>query len=385
MNITMLGSGSYKSTLSFRLVQLARQLSSAGNKVELILPSADKYNHFTPDLKAKVLGVHLRQPWQYTTKNAMLNLLPYLFSATWQLVRSRPQLVYIYKPTPITVMGLLPKLFMRRPVILDLDDLGSEVMRRQGQGSIQIGLVALCEKLCLWAADGVVVASTYLESVVRTRYPSKPVIVLANGVDVNQYTTPLEGPVRNHVYYFGAVDNLDLIADFIKAMPAVIEQVPSVRFTVIGGGKALPAAKGLATRLGVRNRIVFTGWSDMFAAQDHTRVGDVAVCYQPDTETVRAASNMKVFQYMAMGSVPVVSNVGDLAEYVERGKAGAVVPPHDPQALAGTLCQLLNDPVRRLKLAKRCRKLAEGAYSWETLGEDLAMFLEPIHKEAIHA
>jgi len=385
MRITMLGSGSVKSSLSFRLIQLARELSRSGHEATAILPSADKYNHFTADPKARIPGVKLCQPWQFRTHAPILNLLPYLVSGTWNLFRSRPDMVYLYKPTPITIIGLLPKLFSRTPAILDLDDLGSEVMRRQGQSSLMVRLVAWCERLALRYADAVVVTSTFLEATVLERYPDKPVLVLPNGVDVARYDETKEQAPRPHIYYFGTVDNLDLVEYLLRAAPVVIKEIPQARFTVIGGGKALPQAKQLARALGVSRNVTFTGWTDMFTAQKYTQFADLAVCYQPDSRATRAASNMKVFQYMAMGSVPVVSNVGDLRSYIQDGKAGAAVQPGDPQALAQTLAQLLENQTHRTRLARNARRLAETDYAWQTLGAQLELFIRPIGQEAVHA
>jgi glycosyltransferase involved in cell wall biosynthesis len=130
----------------------------------------------------------------------------------------------------------------------------------------------------------------------------------------------------------------------------------------------------------------------MFKAQKYTQFGDIAICYQPDTETVKAASNMKVFQYMAMGSVPVVSRVGDLPVYVRNGAAGAIVPAADHVALGETIIKLLSDNRRRRSIATTGRRLAETDYSWPKIGTMLAGFISgviisaaPTREEVSHA
>ena len=128
---------------------------------------------------------------------------------------------------------------------------------------------------------------------------------------------------RHAVYYFGALNRLDLIKDLLQAMPAVLRQVPDVRLTIVGGGSVLDDAKSMSRELGIEAAVAFTGWrTDMLAVQNYTQFADIGVCYLPDIRTVRAASNMKVFQYMAMGAVPLVSDVGDLCSYVQDGQAG---------------------------------------------------------------
>ncbi|HXR49957.1 MAG TPA: glycosyltransferase, partial [Verrucomicrobiae bacterium] len=319
MKIVMLGSGSYKSSLTyFRLVALGQQLGRLGWGVSLIVPAADKYNDFTPDWQATLEHVELVQPWQPATRRPLLNLLPYLISASLALLRRPAQLVYIYKPTPITIIGLLPRLLRRTPVILDLDDLGSMVMREEGRSGLSVRLVAACERLALRYATAVVVASRYLAQQVHDRYPDKPVLRLSNGVDPDEFVAPdRQSKPRPAIYYFGALNRLSLIKPLLVALPQTIQAVPETQVTIFGGGQALDEAKALVRKLGLEKSVTFTGRVKPEVVQQAVTFGDIAVCIQPDIPTVQAASNVKVFQYMALASVPVVSEVGDLKQYIE--------------------------------------------------------------------
>ncbi len=375
MKALLLGSASYKSSLTyFRLVAVGRQLIRHGWSATMIVPSADKYNHFIPDKTASLDPIKLVQPWQLLTKSPIINLVPYLFTSLVQILRNRSDIIYLYKPTPITILGLLPKLLFRTPVILDLDDLGSEVMRLQGQSNIQVKLVAACENLALRYASAVVVASSYLQHMVQTRYPHKPVHIMSNGVDPGEFALAPAAAPRNHIYYFGAINRLGLIEELLRAIPATLAVVPDTRVTIMGGGSALDEAVNLARALHIDQAITFTGWIDMVDAQTHTQFADIAICCQPDIPTVRAASNLKVFQYMAMGSVPVVSDVGDLKSYVQDGKAGVAVPAGNPVILTEALVELLQDTKRRSTIAVAARKRSETTYSWDTLGDGLDQF-----------
>jgi len=382
MKILMLGSGSYTSTLSIRLVALGRHLGVLGWKVSMVLPSADKYNDFTPELHATLPDVTLVQPWQLATRSAMLNLVPYLFTSLWTILRARADVIYLYKPTPITILGLVPKLLLGKPVVLDLDDLGSEVMKAEQQSAFQYRLVAICERLALRFSTAIVVTSTYLEAYVAKRYPSKPILLLPNGVEPADYMPPSTKQPQNNIYYFGAINRLNLIETLLQALPDVVQAVPDVKITIVGGGQALPDAKKLVRKLGVNKSVTFTGWINMLEAQKYAQFGDVAVCYQPNTETVKAASNMKVFQYMAMSTVPLVSAVGDLSSYVQNGRAGVVAPPDDTSALSEQLASLLKDTERRTHLAQHARHLAETEYAWASRARNLNSFIRALHKAA---
>ncbi|HKX24645.1 MAG TPA: glycosyltransferase, partial [Candidatus Saccharimonadales bacterium] len=340
--LLILGTGSYKGTLSIRLRDLARHLGKDFD-VTAMTPPADKYNDFKPDYSIKPEGYNLVQPWQLATRSPIINLVPYLFTSLFHILKSRADIVYIYKPTPITILGLVPRLWGRR-IVMDMDDLGSEVMQLEGQSGLNVKLVALSERLAMRFAHQIVVTSTLLESEVKAQYPRKPILVLPNGVEPSDYAKVTEKPLRNAAYFFGGINRLDIVEDLLRAIPVVVKQVPDAHFTIAGGGSALGDAKKLVSKLGVKKSVTFTGWlTDMHAIQQHTQFGDIGICYQPDGRTNRAASNMKVFQYMAMGTVPVVSNVGDLRTYVRSGKAGVVVAPGDSTKLAEAITALLLD------------------------------------------
>lgn len=377
MKLLLLGSGSYKSILSIRLLALARHLAPDW-QVSLILPSADKYNAFTPTKDAQVQNLTLIQPWQFTTHSAILNLLPYLFTSFSAMLRVHAKVIYLYKPTPVTILGLIPRLLFRTPVILDLDDLGSEVIKAQGRSRLEYILVKTSEQLALRYASAVVVASTYLETLVKTQYPGKPTLLLPNGVEPSDYQAVRQGVPRQAVYYFGAIDRLSLIEGLLRALPDVMQVIPHVKVTIVGGGTALSEAKQLAEDLGITEAVEFTDWVDILAAQRYTRFADIAVCYQPDTKTVQAASNMKVFQYMAMRTVPLVSDVGDLATYVEHGQAGAVVPADNVTALSTELISLLQNTSRRIQIANRGVELAQTDYSWKQRAAKLDGFIRNV-------
>jgi glycosyltransferase involved in cell wall biosynthesis len=76
-----------------------------------------------------------------------------------------------------------------------------------------------------------------------------------------------------------------------------------------------------------------------------------------------------LFAGLAFGKPMVLSDVGGFRELVEEQGAGRLVPPGDPDALAGAISALLADPAERERLAERSRAAASGPYSWDSIAE----------------
>jgi glycosyltransferase involved in cell wall biosynthesis len=74
---------------------------------------------------------------------------------------------------------------------------------------------------------------------------------------------------------------------------------------------------------------------------------------------------------MASGLPVVATRVGGIPEIVEHGVTGLLVPPDDPDALAGAIAELLVDPSRARELGEAGRRRAEERFSWETVAERL--------------
>ncbi|HLM28176.1 MAG TPA: glycosyltransferase [Thermoleophilaceae bacterium] len=68
---------------------------------------------------------------------------------------------------------------------------------------------------------------------------------------------------------------------------------------------------------------------------------------------------------LAFGKPIVMTSIGGFEEVAEDTGAGLLVPPEDPEALAGALRGLLDDPGARRRLGEAARAAAEGPYSWD--------------------
>ena len=150
------------------------------------------------------------------------------------------------------------------------------------------------------------------------------------------------------------------VATFLKAAARVSKVSPEARFLVVGDGPLREELLDLVGRAGLRERVRFLGYRT--DARALTGLLDVLV-----VPSLTEGSPLIVLEAMAAGVPVVASAVGGIPDQVRHGEEGVLVPPDDPDALAGALGALLEDPVRAHRLGEAGRRRTENEFSHEAL------------------
>jgi glycosyltransferase involved in cell wall biosynthesis len=116
----------------------------------------------------------------------------------------------------------------------------------------------------------------------------------------------------------------------------------------------------LATELAISDRITFVGEQSDVASW--MRRMDVFVI-----SSRREGTTTTAIEAMASGLAIVATDVGAVHEVIEDGRTGHLVPPGDPEAMATTIAELLDDPERRAQLGTQARREFERRFSTSDL------------------
>lgn len=123
------------------------------------------------------------------------------------------------------------------------------------------------------------------------------------------------------------------------------------RFTRHDNAGYLRRLHALIVDLGLDGCVHFLGHRDDVPALVRAFALTVLPSWSEPFGTVAAES-------MAMGTPPMVGAVGGVAEYVENGRTGVVLPPDDPEQWARAALDLLADPDRLAAMGVRAREVA---------------------------
>jgi teichuronic acid biosynthesis glycosyltransferase TuaC len=175
-------------------------------------------------------------------------------------------------------------------------------------------------------------------------------------------------PYRNDVPSLVTVGHLvarKRHADVLRALAVLGPRHPTLRYVIIGDGPERIALEGLATRLGVSERVDFRGQLGPGEAIEQARRCTLFV--MPSTDE---AFGVAYVEAMAAG-IPAIGCRGEPGpeEIAAAGDGFMLVPPGDIERLTQRIDELLSDPHRLREAGQRARATVAANFTWERCGE----------------
>ncbi|HEU4326481.1 MAG TPA: glycosyltransferase family 1 protein [Roseiflexaceae bacterium] len=196
-----------------------------------------------------------------------------------------------------------------------------------------------------------------------------------------------DGPV---VVYVGRMLPRKDVRNLVRAFGLLMREDASgpladARLLLVGGETDTPDPEAtpeigvlqqLAAEEGIADRVIFTGRRGPDTLRLYYCAGDVAVTtpwYEP--------FGLTPLEAQACG-VPVIgSAVGGITYTIEDGVTGALVPPRDPEALAGRLRELLTQPELRARMGRAARGRVEREFTWPVVAQRTARLYQTLLAE----
>jgi glycosyltransferase involved in cell wall biosynthesis len=153
-------------------------------------------------------------------------------------------------------------------------------------------------------------------------------------------------------------------ADVMRALAVLSDRHPTLRYVIVGDGPERVALAGLASRLGVAERVELRGQLAPADAVEAARRGTLFV--MPSTDE---AFGVAYIEAMA-GGVPAIGCRGEPGpeEIAAAGDGFTLVPPGDIERLTQRIDELLVDPDRLREAGRRARATVSRYFTWERCG-----------------
>jgi glycosyltransferase involved in cell wall biosynthesis len=240
-----------------------------------------------------------------------------------------------------------------------------------------------------WVDRHVCVSQSVAQFAARHGLPADRLVVIPNGIDVNQYPAPRPAdlaplgipPGSRVVTFVGRLDRQKGLDWLLAGAPLWIDRVPGCHLLLVGDGPELRPLERLRERFGLTSRVHFALW-------------------RPDVAELLAASDLLVLpsrwegmpnvvlQAMASRLPVVATEVEGVRELLGESADVQVVPFGDSPRLAERLVHLLSHPESAAALGQENRRRAEQQFSlqqmvsaYEGLWQDLAGAIDEPHHE----
>lgn len=180
----------------------------------------------------------------------------------------------------------------------------------------------------------------------------EPIEVVSNGVPSRPARPPLAPPPT--VAFAGRLIPKKGADVLVRAFGRVVARVPRARLLVAGHGPERGRLDRLVAGLGLSSRVSMLG---------HLPRPELERRFDPAWVQVVPSRYAEPFglvatEAMMRGTAVVASRVGELPEIVRDGRTGLLIPPEDPEALAGALLGLLDDRDRAERMGRAGREAA---------------------------
>ena len=297
-----------------------------------------------------------------------------------QLARElRPDVIHAHSP----VLNAIPAIRVGRrlgiPVVYEIRAFWEDAAVDHGttsEGSLRYRATRARETWAIKRVDHVfTICEGLRRDIVARGVPETKVTVIPNAVDVEGFQLSgaadetlkaklgLQGKtVLGFVGSFYAYEGLDLLLDAFAAMHA---GQPDLRVLLVGGGPQDANLKAQAQRLGIADKVVFTGRVPHSEVSRYYDLIDLLAYPRHSMRLTELVTPLKPLEAMAQGRIFVASDVGGHKELIRDGETGRLFAAGQVPALVATLNDMLAHRDRWPAMRTAGRHFVEDVRNWK--------------------
>jgi glycosyltransferase involved in cell wall biosynthesis len=287
----------------------------------------------------------------------------YALNVSKVVERNDVNLIHAHFAYPEGLVGYLTKRRTGKPLIVTIHGYDILVEPSIGYGVRLSKRIDCLVRRVLDSADIVIAASiaTFNEAKNIVNDVNK-VHLIPNGVDTQRFNPNLDGSdikkrlgiegrkviftLRHHEPTYG-------LEYLIRAAPIVTKE-EDVVFVIGGDGPLISYHKRLATDLGVKGKMIFTGKIPRSETPYYYAMSDIVV-----VPSLQEAFGLVVSEAMSSGKPVIGTKVGGIPDQIIDGYNGFLVQPKKPEEIAEKILWLINNPNEARRMGMNGRKIVE--------------------------
>ena len=291
-----------------------------------------------------------------------------------------PDILHAHSPVLNAVPALRVGKRLGVPVVYEVRAFWEDAAVDHGttrQGSARYRLTRWLETRAMrQAAHVFTICEGLRRDIVARGIVANKVTVIPNAVDVRAFDTGgvldeglkaqlgLAGAsIVGFIGSFYAYEGLDLL---IEALPLLLRQRPDVRLLLVGGGPQDALLRAQAVRLGVADKVVFTGRVPHGDVQRYYDLIDLLAYPRHSMRLTELVTPLKPLEAMAQGRVLVASDVGGHQELIDHGRTGILFKAGSVDSLVDALATALTQRNLWPQMRAAGRRYVETERNWRT-------------------
>jgi glycosyltransferase involved in cell wall biosynthesis len=236
-------------------------------------------------------------------------------------------------------------------------------------------------------ADQVVVNSPGFIQHVQNRGAQK-VQLIPNGADIAMFDPQADGKklrqdrdlegkfVALYAGAHGISNDLEVLLDSAE----ILKTQPEIILLLLGDGKEKPNLIAKSREMHLSN-VRFLDPVPKADMPEYLAASNACIAILKPIRLYKTVYPNKVFDYMAAGRPVILAIDGVIKEVIENARAGIVVPPGKPAALAEAIRKLASNPDLSYVLGKNGRQYVEANFDRPILASKFLRLMENLVKE----
>ncbi len=286
----------------------------------------------------------------------------------WHLIRHDVALVHSHWLLPQGLTAALSAGLLRVPHVATVH--GGDVFALRGP------VMRACKRLVLSRASAVTVNSSATQAAAEQlarrmrRLVRIPMGVTnqsptdgAEAADLRDRFRRGNGPL---LIFVGRLVMEKGVGDMLEAVALAQHELPDIAALIVGDGPDRDCFQKQANRLGIVNRVSFTGWIPSDQIQNYLRAADIFVGpSRPAPDGWLEAQGLALIEAMLAGLAVISTATGGITDAVRHDETGLIVNAAAPREIADAIRRLAGDTALAERLASHGRRLALSEFTRE--------------------
>lgn len=357
--------------------EIANNLAKLGHKVTVLTPDFPQSGHrYQPELNSLVKVISVDTPSKSNLKVAARRCKPNL-EKIGKLLGKKEKFDFvltIFHPfhlVPNAAISCAKALGI--PSIIKIDDAIYE--KSSGLKTIQRKIEKMISTRSLRNASRVLVSNEPTKEIMKSYYSveEEKISIVPNGVDLSFFRPAKKDPKKlvfsGVMYHHRGLDML------LESAPAVIKQVPDVRFVLLGDGPEMNELQNIVKKNNLESNIEIKGWVERQNIPTYLSDASIGIGPLKRTTVTENALPIKVLEYMASG-LPIIAKTGTLPnDVLINNENGYFV--ENSSDLSKNIIKLLKNPELVEKMGKISFDMVQ-KFSWEKIVKSIMKIYEQI-------